>query len=134
MKINISHDKGHVEEPSPASLCQNASQLESSWHNNKLSSQLVPPRAKSQQKRDLGVWWQAKNGRVLNRFECASGDEILNVFQEIEEEVENQVRGQGEPTVSGCCKGGGRLGSGGESLRRDLPDSQFCRVHFIISA
>lgn len=36
---------------------------------------------------------QAKNGRVLNRFECASADEILNVFQEIEEEVENQVRG-----------------------------------------
>ena len=36
--------------------------------------------------------WQAKNGRVLNRFNCASGDEILNLFREIEEEVENQVR------------------------------------------
>lgn len=51
----------------------------------------MPNARKQQNSKESSL--QAKNGRVLNRFECASTDEILNVFQEIEEEVENQVRG-----------------------------------------
>jgi len=38
-------------------------------------------------------WSEIKshNGRIVDRFECASGQEIINLFSDIEEEVENQL-------------------------------------------
>jgi len=34
---------------------------------------------------------EAKNGRILDRIECAGVDEILNLFSDLEDEVKDQV-------------------------------------------